>query len=372
MKVTTCLLILCTFLPIIAYPQKPLLDSLLANKHIAGFEAVAIEKGKIVWTGYYGFQNLEKQIPVGPNTLFEAASTSKTVTAAAIMQLYAAGKFKLDDDVNRYLDFHLANPAFPQVPITFRQLLRHRASIDDNVDYLHVFWDTNHGDPTIPLPVFIKDYFQAQGNHYNKEKNFYNYPPGAKANYSNMGIALLGYLVERISHQDFNTYCKTHLFQPLDMQHTGWFLHDIDSNQVAMPYRYSDSLHQYEPLGYGGFPDYPAGGLHTNVEQFAHFLIAWTNQGMWKNRSVIDSNAIQVLTPDDFNLGFHIWFQFATNKGAILYCHTGSAIGVSSFISYNPASKKGMIFICNGELESGQDWKDIINTLYSEAFKPRL
>ncbi|WP_343691602.1 serine hydrolase domain-containing protein [Chitinophaga sp.] len=369
MKLTNYLLIVCTFLPILVYPQKPLLDSLLADKHIAGFEAVAIDKGHIVWTGYYGYQNLEKKIPVGPNTLFEAASTSKTVTAAAVMQLYAAGKFKLDDDVNRYLDFHLANPAFPHTPITFRQLLRHRASIDDNVDYLHIFWDTNHGDPTIPLSVFIKEYFKVQGKHYDKQKNFYDYPPGAKAHYSNMGIALLGYLVERISGQDFNTYCKIHLFQPLDMHNTGWFLRDIDSNQVAMPYTYSDSLHQFIPLGHGGFPDYPAGGLHTNVEQFAHFLIAWTNQGRWSNRHVIDSNAIQTLTPDECNLGFHTWFQFATNKGLILYSHTGSAIGVSSFISYSPLSKKGVIFICNGEFENAQAWKDVINTLYSQAFK---
>jgi CubicO group peptidase (beta-lactamase class C family) len=369
MKLSTTFLIVCTLLPFTAYPQKSLLDSLLADKHIAGFEAVAIDKGKIVWTGYYGFQNLEKQIPVGPSTIFEAASTSKTVTAAAIMQLYAARKFKLDDDINKYLDFHLANPAFPDQPITFRQLLRHRAAIDDNVDYLHIFWDANHGDPTIPLPVFIKDYFSPKGAHYDKEKNFYAYPPGTKANYSNMGIALLGYLVERLSGQDFNTYCKTHLFRPLEMSNTAWFLKELDSNQVAMPYRYNDSLHTYQALGHGGFPDYPAGGLHTNINEFAHFLIAWTNQGRYHDKAVIDSNAIQVLTPDDFNLGFHTWFQFATNKGAILYCHTGSAIGVSSFISYNPVSKKGMIFICNGELENAQAWKDIINTLYSEAFR---
>jgi len=369
MKLRAHILIVCTLLPFIAYPQKTLLDSLLADKHIAGFEAITIEKGKVIWTGNYGYQNIEKKIPVGPNTIFEAASTSKTVTAAAVMQLYAAGKFKLDDDVNHYLDFHLVNPAFPDKAITFRQLLQHRSSIDDNVDYLHEFWETNHGDPTIPLPAFIKDYFTTQGRHYDKEKNFYTYSPGAKTNYSNMGIALLGYLVERLSGVDFTTYCKTHLFTPLDMPHTGWFLHDVDSNHVAMPYRYSDSLHNYQPLGYGGFPDYPAGSLHTNVTQFAHFLIAWTGRGIYNNKQVIDSNAIQTLTPDEFNQGFHTWSQYATNKGAILYCHTGSANGVSSFISYSPGSKKGMIFLCNGELENNKAWRDIIDTLYSQGFK---
>ena len=183
-----------------------------------------------------------------------------------------------------------------------------------------------------------------------------------------MGIALLGYLVERITGKLFEKYCKDELFQPLGMTNTGWFLRDVNSNEVAMPYSYSDSLQEYQLWGYGGFPDYPAGSLHTNVEQFAHFLIAWTQQGKWNNKQVFDNAAIQTLTPDYFNLGFYTWFQYATNKGEILYMHTGKANGVSSFISYNPANKKGLIFICNGDINNGKDWREIIDTLYNGVF----
>lgn len=355
------------------YSQKAGADTFIRNEmqklHLPGFEAVAINDGKIVWTGYYGYQNLEKKIPVTSQTIFEAASTSKTVTAAAIMQLFAEKKFKLDDDVNKYLDFRLANPHHPNDPITFRQLLRHRSSIDDNVDYLSQFWESNHGDPNIPLSTFIREYFSTKGTHYDSDKNFYSYPPGAKANYSNMGIALLGYLAERMTGEPFEKYCKKKLFGPLEMDHTGWFLHEIDSSRVAMPYSYSDSLQQYQPWGFGGFPDYPAGSLHTNVTQFAHFLIAWTQQGKWDGRQVFNDTAIQTLTPDEFNLGYHTWSLYATRKGALLYMHTGKANGVSSFISYNPANKKGLIFLCNGDLTKGEDWREIIDTLYEECFK---
>lgn len=354
------------------YAQKPVVDSFINNEmqklHIPGFEAVAIKDGKITWTGYYGYQNLEKKIPVTSQTIFEAASTSKTVTAAAMMQLFAAGKFRMDDDINQYLDFKVVNPRYPAIPITFGLLLRHRSSIDDNVDYLGQFWGTNQGDPNIPLKDFVKAYFTPNGAHYDKEKNFHDYPPGASVNYSNMGIALLGYLVERITGGPFEKYCKDQLFQPLGMTNTGWFLRDVNAGEVAMPYSYSDSLQKYQPWGYGGFPDYPAGSLHTNVAQFAHFLIAWTQQGKWNNKQVFDSAAIQTLTPDYFNLGFYTWFQYATNKGEILYMHTGKANGVSSFISYNPNNKKGLIFICNGDIDNGKDWREIIDTLYNSAF----
>lgn len=49
--------------------------------------------------------------------------------------------------------------------------------------------------------------------------------------------------------------------------------------------------------------------------------------------------------------------------------HTGKAIGVSSFISYNPSNKKGLIFICNGDINNGKDWREIIDALYGYVFK---
>ena len=371
-KILAVLIILNALSSSSIYAQKPNVDSIIEREmqklHIPGFEAIAIQNGKIAWTGYYGYQNLEKKIPVTDETLFEAASTSKTITAAVMMQLYAAGKFKMDDDINRYLDFKIANPHYPGIPITFGQLLRHRSSIDDNVDYLSQFWEANHGDPTIPLKDFIKSYFAVNGKHYDKEKNFHNYAPGSKADYSNMGIALLGYLAEQITGVPFEKYCKSQLFAPLGMHNTGWFLRDIDSNKVAMPYSYSDSLQRYQNWGHGGFPDYPAGTLHTNVGQFAHFLIAWTQQGKWNNKQVLDSAAIQALTPDDFNLGFYTWFQYATSKGEIIYMHTGKANGVSSFISYYPKNKNGLIFLCNGDIINGKDWREIIDSLYKTVF----
>jgi CubicO group peptidase (beta-lactamase class C family) len=83
------------------YCQKPAVDSFVTSEmkrlHLPGFEACAIDSGKVVWTGYYGFQHIGKHIPVSRQTLFDVASTTKTITGAALMQLYAAGRFKLDE-----------------------------------------------------------------------------------------------------------------------------------------------------------------------------------------------------------------------------------------------------------------------------------
>ena len=355
------------------YGQKPGIDSLINSEmsrlHIPGFAAVAIDSNKIVWKGYYGYQNMERKILVTEKTLFMLASTAKTVTAAALMQLYALGKFRLDDDINKYLDFKVVNPNFPKSPITFRQILRHRSSIADNLDYLGQFWFKNKGDPTIPLNIFLRNYLSPKGNHYDKEKNFYNCAPNLEFHYSNIGFALIGYLVEHISGEPFDNFCKRNIFEPLSMNRTAWFLHDLDSMDVAMPYYYSDSLQNYVPYGYGGYPDYPTGQLRTSAEQFAHFLLAWTNNGVWNNRHVFDSLSIQTLTPTDFDLGFHTWFLYGTEMGTMLYAHPGGDKGVSTFILYNPQDKRGLVFLTNGDInDDWVTWRKIINGVYSKVF----
>lgn len=70
------------------------------------------------------------------------------------------------------------------------------------------------------------------------------------------------------------------------MDNSGWFTQKVYQSKIAMPYGYSDSIGLYQPLGYGGFPDYPAGSLHADIEQFAHFLIVSTQQGKWDGKQV--------------------------------------------------------------------------------------
>jgi CubicO group peptidase (beta-lactamase class C family) len=333
---------------------------LMANNHIPGLAACAVDSGKMVWAGYYGYQDILSGKPVTEKTLFAAASTSKTVTSAALMQLYAEGRFKMDDDINKFLPFKVANPGYPGVPVTFGELLRHRSSIKDNEDYMAQFWTVNHGDPTIALGTFLNDYLVPGGKNYDAKKNFYNEKPDSAFHYCNVAIALVGYLVERIAGMPFDQYCKKYVFGPLEMDHTAWYLKDLDTTLVAMPTDYSDSLKKYVSLGYGGYPDYPAGEMRTSAPEFAHFLIAWTQGGRFKGKQVFSSSAIHKLTPVDDDLGFYTWFQFATDKGRILYMHSGGDIGVNTFIAFSPVTKKGIIILMNGLINSGEQFKKLI------------
>jgi CubicO group peptidase (beta-lactamase class C family) len=364
----TVLPIILIFASLFCNAQNAKLDSIIKQQmalyHLAGLAACTITDGRISWSGYYGFQNIELRKPVTKQTLFMMASTSKTITAAALMQLYEEGKFKLNDDINKYLPFRVINPVNPSLVITFAQLLRHRSSIRDNVEYLGPFWSVNKGDPVIPLRQFLEDYLSVGGKNYNATKNFYDEKPDSAYHYSNVGFALIGYLVERIAGMPFDQYCKKNIFIPLQMDNTAWFLRNLDSNQVAMPYRYSYSLDQYVKYGFGGYPDYPAGELRTSAEQLANFLIAWTQNGKFNDTQVFKGDGIQLLTPDDFRLGFYTWFLFGTDQGTILYDHNGNDDGVFTAMLFNPKNKKGAIILINSEIDVSSRQRSIINTVY--------
>jgi CubicO group peptidase (beta-lactamase class C family) len=169
------------------------LDSLVVKKmnelHLAGAAICAIDSGKIKWTKYFGYQNIEKKIPVSGTTLFQIASVSKTVTASAIGQLVSQQKIDLDKDINLYLPFKVRNPHFPEVPITAGELLRHRSSIIDNYTYYKPLWAPNQGDHKISLNSYLRDYLVPGGVHYNQAENFMKLKPH-EPDYTKKGASL--------------------------------------------------------------------------------------------------------------------------------------------------------------------------------------
>nr|WP_295926684.1 serine hydrolase domain-containing protein [uncultured Dyadobacter sp.] len=348
--------------------QIPKADSLIALElkrlHIPGLAAAKVEHGRIVSSRYFGYQNLEKKIQVTSQTIFHVASISKTMTAAAVMQLHSKGHFGLDDDINRFLPFRVANPSFPDAAITFRQLLRHRSSIADNMDYLLPFWENEYRGPNIPLDIFLRDYLSRDGRHYDGSKNFTDARPGTKFGYSNIGFALLGYLVERIAQMPFDKYCREHLFNPLEMNGSGWFPDSLRADHLAVPYSYSDSLRRYSSHPQGAFPDYPSGSLRCTLNDLAKFLACWSGDGTYLGKSVIDTSAVQILTPKDMSLGFHTWFMYLLNTETPMYSHNGHGPGVSTYMLYDPFSKKGLVILMNGELSDYFEWRKLIDLLY--------
>ena len=357
--------------PAVAQTAEADLDAFITQSMVQGghpgLAALIIKNGEVVWRRNYGLAQVDPAVPVTDETLFMLASISKTITSVAFFQLWEDPRFDLDldDDINDYLPFPVRNPHFPDVPITFRMLLTHTSSIQDNSGMLfgsRIYCD---GDSPISLSEFVAGRLVPGGKYY--ASSYTVAPPGAAFEYSSYGFALLGYLVESISGIPFDEYTRQNIFEPLGMSSTGWHLADLGSASIAMPYRCNDnssngkSAFVCHALGQYGFPDYPDGSLRTSAAQLARFLGAIMNGGELDGVRILEASTVQaMLEPSGLpapRFGA-IWvptlgWRMSTYNGEVFFGHYGGDRGASTIMDFRPSDGTGVIILANGDYVDG-------------------
>ena len=171
----------------------------MARRKIPGLALLVARNGKIVRAQGYGFSNVELQVPVKPETIFQSGSMGKQFTATAIMMLVEEGKINLSDPLTKY---------FPEAPAAWKQvsvleLLSHTAGF---TDYPKKF-------------DFRRDYTEDELLKM-VEGVPLAYPPGTKWDYSNLGYLTLGVLIHRVSGKFYGDFLQERIFQPIEMSTT--------------------------------------------------------------------------------------------------------------------------------------------------------
>ena len=168
----------------------------MQRQHIPGLALLVVKSGKIVRAEGFGLANVELQVPVKPETIFQSGSVGKQFTATAVMMLVEEGKIGLDDPLTKY--FADAPPSWKEV--TVRELLSHTAGFGDYPK------DFN----------FRKDWTEDE------ELNLIEsiplaYPPGTSWAYSNFGYVTLGILIHCVTGEFYGDFLQQRIFQPLGM-----------------------------------------------------------------------------------------------------------------------------------------------------------
>ena len=269
--------------------SNPSLDSLI-TKHMAdaaimGVGAAIIVNRQVVWMKGYGFADLARTRPFTPNTIMNIGSITKPFTGVAMMRAVQEGKLSLDADINTYLPFKVVNPHRPDARITLWHLATHTSGITDRWE---VYRDAYHfgGDSPERLDRFLTDYFAPNGRRYSRE-NFLDAAPGTRREYSNIGAALAGYIVERAYGEPLNVLTRRLIFTPLGMASTGWFLSEVDLANHSTLFVSQNGFSIPIPLY--GLPTYPDGGLRTSVADLSKFFIAMLNGGTYQNTRILDA-----------------------------------------------------------------------------------
>ena len=356
------------------------IEILMKIGHIPSFSAGIIKDDTLIWSKAYGYYDLENQKQATTDTLYIQASVSKTVTATALMQQYELGKFNLSDDISDYLPFTFRNPNHPDMPITIEMVLSHRSSLaDDNLYWTCLSYLA--GDPDVsdyPMP-WLENYFTPNGSAYSPS-TWSTALPGEKYYYSNVAFSLIGYLVEIFSGQNFNEYCKEHIFEPLEMYNTSFRLRDQDIDNIAVPYEYIDGEYFRHPQ-YGIHVIYPAITLRTSINEYSHFIIAHMNGGVWNRVRILNKSTVEMMhTPhfsptDTFNYGLG-WQTKLLEDGKIDYLHSGGYVGALDMVKIKPYDGVGVIYFSNrldAELHETfierKMFRLIFDSLFDKAYK---
>jgi len=314
-------------------------------QNIPALSVLIFQDNNILYESYLGQSNLEQQIDLQDDHMFLLASVSKVITATALMQLYDKGAFKLEDEINDYLDFPVNVPG-QNTPITFQMLLTHSSGIADgpSLDDQYYYGE----DSPIALGEFLEDYLVPGGQYYDQDENFYDFRPGTVHEYSNVGTALIAYLVEKISGQEFNAYCQSEIFDPLNMSNSFWRLEDaLQAGIVAQPYDWDDNENRV--IDHYTFTDYPNGGMRSTARDLFQVLKAFVLRGESNGYQLLSSNSIELMTAPQIpainnEVGLHLFLLDADEE---LWGHDGGEQGVATIVAFNKETKVGAIVLSN-------------------------
>lgn len=290
---------------------------------------VSVDGATVLRRGY-GMADLERGVPIAPDTVFEAGSVSKQFTAAAVLLLEADGLLRLDDPVRRYL------PEVPETtpPVTIRQMLQHTSGLRD--------WGSLAGIAGWPRTTRVHTH--AHVLEIVSRQTATNFAPGTHWSYSNTGYNLAAILVARVSGRSFAEFTRDRLFAPLGLRHTSW----RDDHRAVVRGR----ALAYEDTGNGYATEMPFetvhgnGGLLTTVDD----LLIWTRHLQAPGRehaAWVSHMHVPVSFSGAAGRGYGLGLMIDERRGVRQVDHSGSTAGYLAHLAGYPDQRMAVAVLCN-------------------------
>ena len=330
-------------------------DAVLAkwNETTPGCAVGVSRNNKSVIEKAHGMADLEHDVAIKPDTIFEAGSVSKQFTAAAVLLLARDGKLSLDDPVRKYI------PELPDygAPLTIRHMLTHTSGLRDwgNVAAI-AGW-----------PRGTRAHTHADVLDIVSRQRELNFPSGTRYSYCNTGYNLAAIVVARVSGQSFAEFTRARIFTPLGMTRTSWrddYTRIVKDRAIA----YSD--------GPGGFATempfenvHGNGGLLTTVGD----LLRWT--GNFTKPVVGDAAFVkEEQEPGRFNDGrqhnYALGLIVGSYQGVREVSHSGATAGYRAWLSSYPEHQLAVAVLCNVGSGNATQYAHAIADVYLGLPKP--
>lgn len=289
------------------------LAAMVADGRAAGTSALIWQDGREVYFGTAGMADRAAKRPMRRDTIAQIYSMTKPVTGVALMQLWEAGKFRLDDPLANYLPEYAAMRVYAgkdaagqpryvptERPISVRDILRHTAGFAYGAGPTPAHDAYVAAEPlalTIPLAEASKRLANVP----------LLYQPGTQWEYS-IAVDVQAALVEKLSGQPFAEYVRTHIFEPLGMTETAWRQPDArlprfaamnvkkDGKLVQQPAAEAQTLNfKDHALTPGGF------GLASTLDDYSRFARMLVNGGTLDGARILKPSTVKLMATDQLD-----------------------------------------------------------------------
>jgi len=312
-------------------------DALVATEmqlqETPGVAVGIFQAGEPVLMKGYGYSNLELQVPVTPETVFQSASVGKQFTAVAVMLQVEAGRLDLDASIRTYF----SDAPERWQPVTIRQLLTHTSGIADYFEAMGKngieAFDVRHDyDPDELRKIFYQLPF--------------DFTPGSQYSYSNTGYALLGFLVKQVAGKFYGEVLEEQVFKPLGMHTAGVISEANIVPNRADGYQLVDgeikNQEWYAPM----VNTTADGALHLSLLDY----LAW-DRGLRQRRVLSNESWDAIYRPVRLNDGslypYGFGWNIAESQGQPWYHHSGSSQGFRLFFSRHLANDVSIVVLTN-------------------------
>lgn len=336
-----------------------------------GLSIAVIDNYKLDWAKGYGWADAEKKIPVTSQTLFQAASISKSLNSVGILKLVQDKKLDLNSDINKYL----STWKFPYdslskgKKISIANLLSHTGGLT-----VHGFGGYQRGKDTIPTILQILDGQKPANSPAIRSM----YEPGLKSEYSGGGITISQLIVMDVTHQPYDKYMYDNVLKPLGMISSTYSQPPAGISPELLATGYDQDGKQV-PGKYHIYPEQAAAGLWTNPTDLAKYIIETQLAYAGRSRKVLDKDITKSrLTPYiDKSAALGVFVD--DFEGTKYFEHSGSNQGFRCQYYGSFAGGYGVVVMVNSD--NGEIIPEIVNSvakvygfkgLYQSVTKKRI
>ncbi|MEN8251903.1 MAG: serine hydrolase domain-containing protein [Bacteroidota bacterium] len=343
------------------------LDAQKDFEQLPGLTAIVVQDQEVLWSGAVGLANVEKNVNAKPSTICSICSISKLFTSVAIMKLYDEGKLRLDDRVSDLLPtFSLEQKYEASGPITVRTLLTHSSGLPREAAF--PYWT----GPDFPFPS--KEQIDSK---LSEQETLY--PASTYFQYSNLGLTLLGEIVEEISGVPYDEYVQQNILKPLGLTDTRTELPEqLYGSELAIGYSAMTRTGNREKVNlFQANGIAPAAGFSSNVLDLGKFA-------SWQFR-LRDSTIAEILKPatlkymqnvhwtnpdwkTTWGLGFVV---FKGSNGNTWVGHGGNCPGYRSSLQIDLKRKLAFSVMINASGTNPGKYVNGINSIISKVKPPK-